>query len=55
MDMDLILLFDGFTLYYKGAYTTAYLYGWMMIETFIGIELQDIIQISHICCTANAL
>ena len=34
--MDLILLFDGFTLYYKGAYTAAYLYGWMMIETFVG-------------------
>lgn len=36
LHMDLILLFDGFTLYYKGAYTAAYLYGWMMIETFIG-------------------
>jgi hypothetical protein len=36
LHMDLILLFDGFTLYYKGAYTAAYLYGWMMIETFVG-------------------
>jgi hypothetical protein len=34
--IDLILLFDGFTLHYKEAHTAAYLYGWMMIETFLG-------------------
>jgi hypothetical protein len=35
MQMDMVLLFDGFTLEYKGAYTAAYLYAWMMIETFL--------------------
>jgi hypothetical protein len=34
--MDLVLLFDGLTLKYRGAYTAAYLYSWMMIETFLG-------------------
>lgn len=28
-------MFDGFTLYNKGAYTASYLYSWMMIETFL--------------------
>jgi hypothetical protein len=32
---DLLLLFDGFTLFNKGAYTASYLYSWMMIETFL--------------------
>lgn len=32
---DLMLLLDGFTLYYRGAYRGAYIYGWMIIETVI--------------------
>jgi hypothetical protein len=32
---DLLLLFDGFTLFNKGACTASFLYGWMMIETFL--------------------
>jgi hypothetical protein len=36
LQMDMVLLFDGFTLEYKGAYSAAYLYAWMMIETFLG-------------------
>jgi hypothetical protein len=36
MQMDMLLLFDGFTLEYKGAYTAAYLYARMMIEINCG-------------------
>jgi hypothetical protein len=35
LHMDLILLFDGYTLYYRGAFTASFLYGWMIIETFL--------------------
>jgi len=32
---DLLLALEGYTLYYGEAYTGAYLYGWMIIETVI--------------------
>jgi hypothetical protein len=32
---DLILLLEGYTLYYREAYRGAYLYGWMLVETFL--------------------
>jgi hypothetical protein len=35
LHMDLILLFDGYTLYHRRAYTASYPYGWMIIETFL--------------------
>jgi hypothetical protein len=35
LHMDLILLFDGYILYYRGAFTASFLYGWMIIETFL--------------------
>ena len=33
--VDLLLLADGFTLYYQDEINVAYLYAWMMIETFL--------------------
>lgn len=44
MQMDMVLLFDGFTLEYKGAYTAAYLDAWMMIETFLGKIWNDYVD-----------
>lgn len=35
LNRDLLLLFEGYTLLSKGALNGAYLYGWMMIETFL--------------------
>ena len=32
---DLMLLFEGYTLYYKDAFVGSFLYGWMIVETFL--------------------
>lgn len=32
---DLMLLFEGYSLYYKDAFVGAFLYGWMIVETFL--------------------
>jgi hypothetical protein len=44
LHMDLILLFDGYTLYHRGAFTASYLYGWMMIETFLSKTWKEYIE-----------
>ena len=41
---DLLLLADGFTLYYQDEINAPYLYAWMMIETFITERLGEICQ-----------
>lgn len=32
---DLMLLFEGYTMYYKDAFMGSFLYGWMIVETFL--------------------
>jgi hypothetical protein len=32
---DLMLLFEGYALYYKDAFAGSFLYGWMIVETFL--------------------
>jgi len=40
----MVLLFEGYTLSYKGGYTAGYLFGWMIIETFISKIWKDYVE-----------
>lgn len=42
--LDLVLLFEGYTLSYRGGYTAGYLFGWMIIETFISKIWKDYVK-----------
>lgn len=41
---DLILVFQGFTLVLRGAFRAAFLYGWMIIETFLAKLWDDYVN-----------
>ena len=41
---DLLLLLEGYTLYYRESYRGAYLYGWMLIETFLTKLWEEYVQ-----------
>ena len=41
---DLMLLFEGYSLYYKDAFVGAFLYGWMIVETFLARLWDDYVD-----------